>query len=184
MWACIGLLFLNPGEKKMIDVDGKGDHFYPPEVGKRVPFFCYVLAAYVLIAGVSGSLLLQRNSIQKLKDKVSFRRTHNTEKARRHSMDAFLTDIGSNKDYMSVRDAVRTTQFKLLICLFCLLSLGQLLLIMNVKGFVLQNTASCIIDRKTAWEKSMEEWFGIYLNFSVAVGLMADGILRPFFGLS
>ena len=85
---------------------------------------------------------------------------------------------------MSVRDAVRTTQFKLLICLFCLLSLGQLLLIMNVKGFVLQNTASCIIDRKTAWEKSMEEWFGIYLNFSVAVGLMADGILRPFFGLS
>ena len=109
MWACIGLLFLNPGEQKMIDVDGTGKMFYPLIVGQRVPFFCYVLAGYVFIAGMSGSLLLKRNSIQKLKDKVSFRRTHNSEKARRHSMDAFLTDVGGGpKDYISVRDAVRT----------------------------------------------------------------------------
>ena len=145
---------MNPGELKMIEVDG--EHWYPTEVGKRVPFFFCVLAAYVFIAGVSGSLLLKRNSIVVLKDKVSFRTSHNTEKARSESMDAFLTVTGPGaKQYISVRDAVRSTQFKLLMPLFGLSSFFFMLVMMNVKGFVLQNTASCIISRKDPWAQSI-----------------------------
>lgn len=74
-WACFGLLYMNPKETKMIDVSGgNGIMFYPPEVGARVPTFCFILSSFVLIVGTTGALLIKRNEIQAHKDKVSFRR--------------------------------------------------------------------------------------------------------------
>jgi len=63
LWATFGLLYMNPKELKMIDVseDGSIIMFYPASVGVRVPTFCFILAGFVFVAGMSGALLIQRN---------------------------------------------------------------------------------------------------------------------------
>ena len=47
----------------MIDVsdNGSGEMFFPSSVGVKVPTFCFILAGFVFIAGMSGAFLIKRN---------------------------------------------------------------------------------------------------------------------------
>lgn len=143
---------MNPKELKIIDVsdDKSGIYFYPASVGVKVPTFCFILAGFVFIAGMSGALLIKRNQTQALKDKMSFKRTtcmnretkqtmtHRLSESNKLKLNKFLTDVdGSSRDFLSVKESVQTSQFKYLVAMFMLLSSSQLLLIMNIKGYVL-----------------------------------------------